>query len=267
MNNLTVASKEAKLKAMIQQAQEDTLVPHPDAAWKTVLESKILRQAVSIMYNDLQERGDKFPCYVDSVLSLKNLCEYAKDNNPRELAAFLLKSSVSGSLTHKGLNTIEAFMDCRQTKNRLRATYGEKQQFLFICTVCVSAHERIPIVEVKTASPLYEVRGWNNDAFVQLLKELDIQMDDSLTFGEQVLYQIRDYIQARQPTKVETFMTKIAQRLRTCSHCNNRYPNMPKCSGCKLVYYCGEECQLHHWKQKHKVECTRAFLEVKEDSE
>jgi hypothetical protein len=29
-----------------------------------------------------------------------------------------------------------------------------------------------------------------------------------------------------------------------------------RCSGCKMVYYCGKQCQLAHWKA-HKSLCVK----------
>jgi hypothetical protein len=30
------------------------------------------------------------------------------------------------------------------------------------------------------------------------------------------------------------------------------------CSGCRKVFYCSRECQVHHWKNRgHKVECKK----------
>lgn len=46
---------------------------------------------------------------------------------------------------------------------------------------------------------------------------------------------------------------------RKCAACgvwDTTGKNHSRCSGCMLVYYCGKECQLSHWKQ-HKVECRK----------
>lgn len=40
----------------------------------------------------------------------------------------------------------------------------------------------------------------------------------------------------------------------TCANCNDSFDDMLVCSRCKLVTYCGRDCQVQHWK-KHKKEC------------
>jgi TPR repeat protein len=45
---------------------------------------------------------------------------------------------------------------------------------------------------------------------------------------------------------------------KTCGLCATHGKNLKACSRCKLVYYCGPECQIAHWKQKdggHKKYC------------
>lgn len=42
-----------------------------------------------------------------------------------------------------------------------------------------------------------------------------------------------------------------------CEHCSKCGPRFKKCGRCKLVYYCGVECQTAAWKD-HKTECAAA---------
>jgi hypothetical protein len=45
---------------------------------------------------------------------------------------------------------------------------------------------------------------------------------------------------------------------RKCACCGKRLRNGEKyykCSKCKLVYYCGPECQKQHWRNGHKEVC------------
>lgn len=42
-----------------------------------------------------------------------------------------------------------------------------------------------------------------------------------------------------------------------CAHCAT--PGVTqRCSKCKLVYYCGRECQLAHWEAGHNARCAHA---------
>ena len=49
-------------------------------------------------------------------------------------------------------------------------------------------------------------------------------------------------------------------------HCSNpgcSGAGIMKCTGCKQVRYCGEACQLAHWKA-HKADCKRPKKEPKD---
>jgi len=39
-----------------------------------------------------------------------------------------------------------------------------------------------------------------------------------------------------------------------CSYCNHRSNNLKRCSRCRSVQYCGQECQKRHWNT-HKSQC------------
>ena len=30
-----------------------------------------------------------------------------------------------------------------------------------------------------------------------------------------------------------------------------------RCTGCKVFYYCGRECQEEHWKETHRKHCKK----------
>eukprot|EP01084_Bolivina_argentea_P128994 227901_1 len=50
-----------------------------------------------------------------------------------------------------------------------------------------------------------------------------------------------------------SFNTETLDKIyRTCAVCTASANK--RCSGCKRVYYCSEQCQSNHWKQ-HKKEC------------
>jgi hypothetical protein len=53
---------------------------------------------------------------------------------------------------------------------------------------------------------------------------------------------------------------KVALKERNCSCCKTRLCRSAKkyykCSRCKLVCYCGAECQKWHWRNGHKEVCT-----------
>jgi hypothetical protein len=46
-----------------------------------------------------------------------------------------------------------------------------------------------------------------------------------------------------------------------CSHSGCSGAGLLKCTGCKQARYCGEACQLAHWKA-HKADCRRWSAEL-----
>jgi len=44
---------------------------------------------------------------------------------------------------------------------------------------------------------------------------------------------------------------------RVCQLCGKEAEKMKKCSVCRLVRYCSQECQLEDWKE-HKKSCKKA---------
>lgn len=40
-----------------------------------------------------------------------------------------------------------------------------------------------------------------------------------------------------------------------CGCCGRSNVSLLKCSGCRLIAYCGKDCQSYHWRIKHKNEC------------
>ena len=48
----------------------------------------------------------------------------------------------------------------------------------------------------------------------------------------------------------------VLMRARSCAHCGAAASQ--KCSGCRLVRYCGPQCQRHHWPQHRRVCNSRA---------
>ena len=41
-----------------------------------------------------------------------------------------------------------------------------------------------------------------------------------------------------------------------CSGCGKAGATL-KCGRCKAKHYCGRECQVAHWKHRHKEECVK----------
>jgi len=48
-----------------------------------------------------------------------------------------------------------------------------------------------------------------------------------------------------------------------CDYCGKNWSGNQSCGRCKMVFYCGRECQIGDWKHGHKEECP----EMKETSE
>lgn len=53
--------------------------------------------------------------------------------------------------------------------------------------------------------------------------------------------------------------------VRGCAGCHRRTAMdggsgaaLSSCAACRAVFYCGRECQLHHWRTGHKAECPGA---------
>lgn len=44
--------------------------------------------------------------------------------------------------------------------------------------------------------------------------------------------------------------------LPACDNCGGTDQPLMNCSRCKLVHYCGKECQRQHWKNGHKGQCV-----------
>ena len=74
---------------------------------------------------------------------------------------------------------------------------------------------------------------------------------------ELLLASIAKLEQAEQAAKVEVVKEEegeVKRAARVCQLCGKEAQRMKKCSVCKLVRYCSEECQLKDWKS-HKKSC------------
>jgi hypothetical protein len=49
-----------------------------------------------------------------------------------------------------------------------------------------------------------------------------------------------------------------------CAYCNNAADNLKICRSCKLVQYCGVDCQKSHWRN-HKPICKKRAAEIHDD--
>ena len=49
----------------------------------------------------------------------------------------------------------------------------------------------------------------------------------------------------------------IERRCAQCGVWDRTGKTFSHCSGCRLVYYCGKECQRLHWREAHKAVCTK----------
>ena len=53
---------------------------------------------------------------------------------------------------------------------------------------------------------------------------------------------------------------KIKMTLQRCANCDKVEPGLgefKRCIQCKLVVYCGRDCQKAHWKAGHKKVCVK----------
>lgn len=46
-----------------------------------------------------------------------------------------------------------------------------------------------------------------------------------------------------------------------CACCGRSNVLLQKCSGCRLIAYCGKDCQSYHWRIKHKSECGQVVTD------
>ena len=58
------------------------------------------------------------------------------------------------------------------------------------------------------------------------------------------------------PECTEKKNTRIKRFSRKCAKCDMHSPRIMKCSVCRNIYYCSEECQKSHWST-HKKECVK----------
>ena len=66
--------------------------------------------------------------------------------------------------------------------------------------------------------------------------------------------------QGLEDARFQLLIIQAALEPRTCGACATVEPKVrtyQKCNACRVVYYCGAECQRAHWKAAHKHECSR----------
>ena len=69
--------------------------------------------------------------------------------------------------------------------------------------------------------------------------------------------------QAEKAAEVKAAKGELKRAARVCENCGKEAAKMKKCSVCKLVRYCSEECQLKDWKE-HKKSCKEVAARKKE---
>ena len=53
---------------------------------------------------------------------------------------------------------------------------------------------------------------------------------------------------------------KVKMTLQHCAKCNKVEPGLgefKRCIQCKMIVYCGRDCQKKHWKAGHKKVCVK----------
>jgi hypothetical protein len=141
------------------------------------------------------------------------------------------------------------------------------------------------------ATPLYMAASMGNLAIVQvLLKELDADINQATLNGSTPLMIaaskkyagiVRWLVKAGADTQAtagadgsqftaETIskqfgasaeQTAYLEAKTHCSHPGCSGAGLLKCTGCRQARYCGEACQLAHWKA-HKADCRRWSAEL-----
>ena len=56
--------------------------------------------------------------------------------------------------------------------------------------------------------------------------------------------------------RIRKFMSLRKKTKKKCSHCGNKQGKLKRCTGCRLVFYCNEQCQRSNWKC-HKKTCKK----------
>ena len=63
------------------------------------------------------------------------------------------------------------------------------------------------------------------------------------------------YNQSTKPIVINMIKESIADWNKKCHNCKKGAVKLSKCAGCKMVVYCGRDCQSSHWKSVHKFLC------------
>jgi hypothetical protein len=125
------------------------------------------------------------------------------------------------------------------------------------------------VVVAGSKSPLLLAVKSDHAGVVQQLLDAAVEQQFDVGLGPSAAMSARiDMMQAIQRVEVGIVFgpevsklpaVKAALKEHKCSCCNSRLRGSAKkyykCSRCKLVYYCGPECQKKHWCNGHKEVC------------
>ena len=60
---------------------------------------------------------------------------------------------------------------------------------------------------------------------------------------------------------VEEYENRMSKKkLQHCGYCHVQESSLgqfKQCNQCKVIFYCGRDCQVKHWRSGHKKECTK----------
>ena len=70
-----------------------------------------------------------------------------------------------------------------------------------------------------------------------------------------LIYAKRGYDTSAQPIIIKLLEGVMNDWDKKCHKCKKEVPKLSKCGGCKMVYYCGRDCQSSHWKSVHRYLC------------
>jgi hypothetical protein len=140
--------------------------------------------------------------------------------------------------------------------------FGNSPKTLLLAGVLVDAEAEVNIHNRFGSGVLHEPVMLGNYEAIQLL--LDAGADPEL------IHEYDEQLTAKQmarnrPAIDRMFVINENTRKRKCANCGmgaNVNETLKKCGNCKSVLYCGDTCQLEHWKAPngHKSQCKKTRM-------
>jgi hypothetical protein len=113
---------------------------------------------------------------------------------------------------------------------------------------------------------MWDVLKVEDENTVKQLKEKfakkPVTIEETLTLLLELNLDEYDKTQISNKTVQMSSIPDVLKR-QHCAGCGKAREGNLACGGCGVVMYCGRDCQVEHWKTKHKLQCKR-LKEAKE---